>query len=97
MRLPKGINKADIDPDVKLTLYPGGVEATRQFIYQNRRRPTTILAFFDKDQLVNAIDQNGRVTLTAQGQLNTGQYFYSDDSVTIRTRPLRPRPGPKKK
>lgn len=91
IRLPQGINKADIDLDTKLTLYPGDIEAKRQYVFQHRRRPTTILAFFDKDELVNAIDQNGRVTLNAVGQLNTGQYFYGDDSVTIRTR--RPRPN----
>jgi len=51
-----------------------------------RSRRITILAHFDKAELMDAIENNGRVELQAVGRLNTGQYFCGEDSVTIRTR-----------
>jgi len=38
LRLPQGITKDQIDSDTPLVLYPGGIEAMRQFIIPNRRR-----------------------------------------------------------
>ena len=86
IRLPRGITKNEIDSDTKLVLYPGGIEAKSQVIRQRRRRPVTILAYFDKAEVMNAIENNGRVELQAVGRLKTSQYFYGEDSVTIRTR-----------
>ena len=86
IRLPRGITKDEIDSDTKLILYPGGIEAKSQLIRRRRRRRVTILAHFDKAELMNAIENNGRVELQAVGRLKTGQYFYGEDSVRIRTR-----------
>ena len=86
IRLPRGITKDEIDSDTKLVLYPGGIEAKSQVIRRRRRRRVTILAYFDKAELMNAIENNGRVELQAVGQLKSGQSFYGEDSVTIRTR-----------
>ena len=91
MRLPEGITKDQIDRDTPLVLYPGGSEAIRQFVFQNRRRGsrrTSIFAFFDKAELMGAIPENGKVELEVVGNLTSGQYFYGIDTVWIKDRRL---------
>jgi hypothetical protein len=88
MRLPKGITKEQVDEDQPLTLYPGGVKATRQFVIKSRgrcaKRRTYLFAFFDKAELMNAVPENGRIELQALGRLSEpGQYFYGTDTITI--------------
>ncbi len=97
MRLPEGITKDQVDEDESLILYPGGIKATRQFVYQSRGRcaPCTyIFAFFNKAELMDAIPENGWVELEVVGSLlEPGQYFYGTDTVrTIAPRPRRRRP-----
>jgi hypothetical protein len=70
LRLPESITKDQIDNDTPLVLYPGNIESTRQYVFQNRRRKkqsTSIFAFFDKEQLITAIGNNGRVQLQVLG------------------------------
>jgi hypothetical protein len=86
--LPKGITKDQIDTDKPLLLYPGEIEAERMWIsrdyeYKCRAWRTSILAWFDKDDLMSAIDVNGKVELAVVGQLKTGQYFFGTDDVNV--------------
>jgi hypothetical protein len=90
LRLPQGITKDQIDRDVPLVLYPSGIEAMRQFVIPRRRQGTqrvSIFAFFNKAELMDAIDDNGRVELQILGRLRQpGQYFYGSDTIRIKPR-----------
>ena len=86
LRLPKGVTKEQIDADEPLRLYPGEIEPIRQRIRQSEisgAQQTSILAFFDKAELMEALPDNGRVELQVVSQLKTGQYFYGTDTVRI--------------
>ncbi|MFH1371724.1 MAG: right-handed parallel beta-helix repeat-containing protein [Planctomycetota bacterium] len=80
--LPEGITRNQIDRDTPLVLYPGNIEAIRQFVFQNRNG-ASIFAFFDKADLLAAIPENGRTDLEVTGRLTTGQIFYGTDSIRI--------------
>ena len=89
VRLPEGIAKKDISNE-PLTLYPGDIEASRQWIIpipygfgRHKKWLTGILAFFDKDDVLDAIPTNGRVELEVAGELTSGRYFYGSDTVII--------------
>ena len=96
LSLPAEVTRDDIDENVPLTLYPGQIEASRQFIFENNRGGNThtfILAFFKKSDLMNAVPEDGQVQLEAVGQLNTGRYFFGQHTVRIINPPHR-RPNP---
>ncbi len=90
VRLPQGITKDQIDSDTALILYPGGIKAMRQFVIQNRRHEAqrvSIFAFFNKAELIDAIDDNGRVQLQVLGHLRQpGQYFHATNTIKIKPR-----------
>ena len=89
LSLPEGITKEQVDDSKYLLFYPGQIAAVRQRIIEYNRGGilhTAIVAFFNKDELMGAIADNGRVELQIVGQLKTGQYFYGDDSVWIKDR-----------
>ena len=101
VRMPEGITKKDISNE-PLTLYPGEIEASRQWIIpisygygRHRQWLTGIFAFFDKDDVLDAIPTNGRVELEVAGELTSGRYFYGSDTVII-IGPKRPWYFPKK-
>jgi len=86
LRLPEGVTKEQIAADEPLRLYPGEIEPIRQRIRQSEisgAQRTSILAFFDKAELMEAVPDDGRVELRVVGQLKTGQYFYGTDTVRI--------------
>jgi len=86
IRLPAGIKRSDIDCNEPITLYPGGIEASRRWVIpcNDGGRPSTgIFAFFDKDTLMAAVPQNGNKELKVAGKLKSGQYFYGCDTVKI--------------
>jgi len=98
VRLPEGITKRQIDTDQPLLLYPGGVEANHQYTFQSRRhgaQQMSILAFFDKSELMEAVPDSGQVELQVVGQLKTGQYFYGTNTIRIISRRRMPRFLPK--
>ena len=95
LRLPAGIRKQDIDSNSNVLLYPGEIEAISQFILPhnaNGSRRVCIFAFFDRDEILEAIGSNGPVQVYVVGQLKTGQYFYGSDTVRI-INPARKPPG----
>ena len=92
LSLPAEVTGDDIDKNVPLTLYPGDIEASRQFIFESDRYGNThafILAFFNKRDLMNAVPEDGPVQLEVVGQLNTGRYFFGQRTVRIINPPHR--------
>jgi hypothetical protein len=70
--LPQGITRDQIDRNSKLLLYPGEIEAVQQYIWPycaNGVRHVSIFAIFDRDELLDAVEQPGRVKLDVVGQL----------------------------
>jgi len=99
LRLPKGITKDQIDTNQPILLYPGEIEADKVWIirgFDNKCRAlrTTIFASFDKDDLMDAIPNNGLVELVVVGQLKTGQYFLGTDNIRVICPGHRPRHRP---
>ena len=89
VRLPEGITKDDIDSDQMLVLYADGydveIEASCQQIIEwcrNGTVHTTIIASFDKAELIEAVP-DGDVEIEVVGGLNSGQDFYGTDTVRI--------------
>ena len=100
LHLPQGITRDQIDINSKLLLYPGQIEAVQQYIWPHRAhgvRHVSIFAFFDRDELLNAIEQPGRVQLDVVGQLKTGRYFFGQDTIRIMNRSHWPWPDGTKK
>jgi hypothetical protein len=88
MRMPKGVTRDQIDTNQPILLYPGAIEANSLSINPQAclgriNQGTTILASFDKDKLMAAIDANGTFELAVVGQLKTGQYFYGTDDIRV--------------
>jgi hypothetical protein len=86
LRLPEGLTRDYVDSDQPLLLYPGGIEATIQHVFEYGRpgaKHASIFAFFDKAEVMDAVPDNGRVELQVVGQLKTSQCFYGTDTVRI--------------
>ena len=86
LRLPEGVTQDQIDPNQTLLLHPGSIESIHQRINQSGSgsyQRTSIHALFKKDELMDAVDHDGRVELKVVGRLKTGQYFYGTDTVRI--------------
>ena len=92
LRLPEGIAKEQIS-DEPILLYPGEIEAVRQYVIEQgpaAHKRTSVLAFFNKAELMGAVVDNGEVEVEAVGSLTSGRYFYGSDTVLIKTRRYRP-------
>jgi hypothetical protein len=86
LRLPAGITRKQIDHRQKLLLYPGEIESSFQLVLPCGQRGVeqySILAFFDKPDLLDAIGKAGKAQIDIVGNLKTGQYFYGSDTVWI--------------
>jgi parallel beta-helix repeat protein len=86
VRLPKEIERDDIESDEPLVLYPGEIEAKRQHILGGRGRRKSdvqILGFFDKADFTAAVPENGRVEVNVAGRVKTGRYFYGTDEIRV--------------
>jgi hypothetical protein len=86
LQLPQGITRDQIDRNSKLLLYPGEIEAVQQYIwpyYANGVRHVSIFAIFDRNELLDTVEQPRRVQLDVVGQLKTGQYFFGQDNIRI--------------
>ena len=83
------IAKSDINADEMLTLYPDpcGIKAIKQWLFTSKDKhgqpQTTIFAFFDKDDLMDAVPSNGEKTLKVGGTLKSGRCFFGADTVLI--------------
>ncbi|MFQ5770193.1 MAG: right-handed parallel beta-helix repeat-containing protein [bacterium] len=86
IHLSKGIIADQIDSNKLLVLYPGQIEATKQFVLSyeiNDNLRLAVLAFFKKADLTRVVSINGPVELQVVGRLKTGQYFYGTDTIKI--------------
>jgi CD109 antigen len=86
LHLPDGITQDQVDPNQTLLIHPGDIEAIHQRINQSgsgSSQRTSIVALFNKDELIDTLDSYGRVELKVVGRLKTGQYFYGTDTVRI--------------
>jgi hypothetical protein len=88
VRLPQNITRDRVDANEPILLYPGEIEADwkwigQSFDYKCNTRSTTILATFDKNELMDAVDAYGPVELWVVGQLETGQYFFGTDTINV--------------
>jgi len=79
--LPRGTGKDDIQ-EVMPTLYPGRISAKRQWILGSATR-AKVIAQFEKNDLLDAIDDRGQVPLTVVGKLKTGRSWYGKATVYI--------------
>jgi hypothetical protein len=86
VRLPEGIGPDDINQDSELMLAPADVQASRQYVFNcdnDKTDGSVILAFFDRQLVLDAIDQNGKVGFTLSGQLTSGATFKGEDCIWI--------------
>ncbi len=79
---PPGIGKGDINDVLLPTLYPGSIKAKRQIVYGTGTR-AKVIALFDKAELVNAISDDGEITVKVVGELKTGRSWYGKDTICI--------------
>lgn len=89
LHLPEEVTREQVDSNEILLLYPGEIEAASQYVFSHGRRGnrrTSIFAFFDKAELMEAVPDNGKVELEVVGNLTSGQYFYGTDTAWIKGR-----------
>jgi predicted outer membrane repeat protein len=104
VRLPWEVTQDRFDPDSHLTLYPAGIESGRLYVLpcnRGRYQGTKIFALFNRDQLLDAIPENGSIEIEVCGQLKTGRPFSGSDTLRIkgpRSKPIQtPKPQEKQK
>jgi hypothetical protein len=82
IRFPLGLTGGNRNEDIALTIYPGGIPATRTWTVGAGVAPSGVYGFFDKNQLTREL-QSGPVTFTVVGTLPSGQVFQGSDTVHI--------------
>ena len=82
IQLPQEFTKADLDGVGPLLLYPGGLQAVKQWTVVDDVGLASVFSFFDKDALTGEL-QGGSAELTAVGALRSGQVFYGRDTVRV--------------
>lgn len=84
--LPEGIGKDDVEDVLPVLYLPGPhlgkINATRQIVYGSDTR-VKVIALFDKMELLNAIGENGQITLMVVGKLKKGRSWYGEDTIYI--------------
>jgi hypothetical protein len=69
-----------------LLLYTGGgslLQASNQNIVKSRKGMLRCLEFFNKDELLDAVGDNGHIELNVTTQLNTVCFLYGSDIIDI--------------
>ncbi|MHC4266319.1 MAG: GLUG motif-containing protein [Planctomycetota bacterium] len=87
MNIPAGIQKEDIVDDSLLLHHTGSgflLQASNQIIVKSRKGTLRCLVSFNRDDLLDAIDDNGQIVLNVLAQLKTGQYIYGTDTINIK-------------
>jgi hypothetical protein len=82
VRFPDGLTAAEAGSGEPLLLYPGGLQATRQWTAHGNGDQAGLFGFFDRGDLSGQV-QDGPVELTVVGKLRGGQVFYGRDTVRI--------------
>jgi parallel beta-helix repeat protein len=84
-----------VNTNEPLRLYPGGVEAKYQRFSKLGKfgcAPTFALAYFDKQQVIDALGP-GQFDVSVVGRFLTGRFFFGSDTIKI-IAPKPPRPKP---
>ncbi len=88
LELPEGISKDDVKNE-RITLserdpnqYTFSIPAHEQIV-RERNGKTEVIAMFDVVQFLDAIPDYGQVSFDIKGQLNSGQFFSGEGSITI--------------
>jgi hypothetical protein len=82
MTLPSGVAKTDIR-NQQFLLYPAGsTQSVKGSLYYFQKNAYARILFKRLD-LMKIIPNNGKVTVYVVGQLNSGQYFFGSDTITI--------------
>jgi uncharacterized repeat protein (TIGR01451 family) len=79
--LPQGVGRDDIG-DEALILNPGSIEASYQLVYDTDDS-VEIHAWFDADELRNAVPGYGEVRVQVVGELKSGQIFSGESIIYI--------------
>jgi hypothetical protein len=86
MRLPELVVKNDVDAYEPLVFYPGAIKAAEQYIIPpavQAKSNVRIHAFFDKDEMLADVPNEGDLEVTVIGRFVSGKYFYSTDKIRI--------------
>ena len=84
--LPSGVTAEQVNMEQPLLLSPGRIEAMNQYAVEtdvDGTIITTIFAVFDKEQLLEAVPENGEVELRVTGRLKTGWLFSAATKILI--------------
>jgi hypothetical protein len=74
----------EVDDTYPILLYPGAAEPVALYINPDASGDgTTIFAIFNKQDLLDALPEDGKYDLKVIGRLYTGQYFYGFYPVRI--------------
>jgi parallel beta-helix repeat protein len=81
-----------VNTTVPLRLYPSGIEAKYQRFYRygfSRFSPMFAVAFFDKQQVIDALG-TGNFDVSVVGQFLSGRFLFGSDFIRIISPPLPP-------
>jgi len=81
--LPDEILPQDIDVNTPAVLEPAGIESEYIDVLGNDDGPVHLEIVFDRENLCDALDDNGLIEIEVWGRLNTGQYFYATDTIKV--------------
>ncbi len=88
IHLPEDVPQNQINMSEPIKLYPCDIEAVNQYIISSRRwratQGTSIAAFFDKTDLIDAVGDNGKVELQVTGKLKSGRVFFGNSTISIK-------------
>jgi hypothetical protein len=82
LRLPPEF-KDQVDLNQIVLLYLGSISSNMLTVYSSSDF-ITVAARFDKTQLLNVVNHNGKVEMTLLGKINTGQNFYGSSLLSNR-------------
>ncbi|MHC4186677.1 MAG: hypothetical protein ACYSRQ_00645 [Planctomycetota bacterium] len=80
------IKTANLFVKTLLLLYTGGgllLQASNQNIVKSRKGMLRCLVFFNNDELLGAVGDNGQTELSVCTQLKTGCFLYGSDMIDI--------------
>jgi hypothetical protein len=82
MVLPGDVGIEDVSEEA-LLLYPGAIEASEQEAAADDEGLVNVSGSFDKAALLDAVEENGEIEVTAAGRLTSGRWFFGSQVVRI--------------
>jgi len=81
--LPEELTAEDIDVNTPAVLEPADIESTCIDLLGSNNGPVHLEIVFDRENLCDALDDNGLIEIELWGRLVTGQYFYAADTIKV--------------